>query len=438
MNHNVPKLAACSVALSALAIGCTPATQHYRPASLASATPEAEKDATRLYEQAQKAVAAGKLGAALALAERAVEATPRDVGYRMLLADLYLKNGRFASAESSFADVVALDPGNVRGSLSLALTLVAQGKTGLAIAELDKLDGSAAPGDLGLAFALAGQHERGRALLEGAASAPGATGRVRQNLALVYALAGDWQKARATAAQDVSPAELPQRLEHWASLANPANSYSQVAALLGVNPIADAGRPERLALSTAEQTPVALAEAVPEAPVVPVVASAPVAVADASAAPASTPLANVGDAVQLAAAAEALVKPSPVLLKALLQTAPLPAFKPARVVRQSAPSSERTGRFVVQIGAFRNLNQANLAWGQATRRLAVGNKQPLTTTVNLPGRGTFYRLSIAPFDAPAQAARACQTIRAQGGACFVRAVAGDAPLQYAMRRVRRG
>ena len=34
-------------------------------------------------------------------AEAAVDAAPRDAGYRMLLGDLYLKNGRFQSAETS-------------------------------------------------------------------------------------------------------------------------------------------------------------------------------------------------------------------------------------------------------------------------------------------------------------------------------------------------
>jgi Flp pilus assembly protein TadD len=476
MNHNVHKLAACSVALSALVVGCTPVAQSQRPVSLAS-SPAVEKDSAKLSRQAQSAVQAGKLGEALSLAERAVELSPRDVGYRMLLGDLYLKNGRFASAETSFSDVVTLDPGNVRGTLSLALSLIAQGKKLLAATELEKLEGVAAPGDLGLAYALAGEHGRARTLLESAASQPSATGRVRQNLALAYALAGDWQKARVTAAQDVSPTELNDRLTHWATLATPASSYTQVAALLGVTPVADAGQPVRLALATPQDSRVAYAEAAPAqaaaaapvvatlapvqnvtaAPVVsvaapvPAVAPAPVSVATApavdkmaavAAVVAKQPVTATDLPVQFAAAAEDLVEASPAVIKASAKigTAPLALFKPARTVKlDGRPSKFGAGRFVVQIGAFRNLNQASRAWGEAARRFGLGaDKQPLSTTVTLPGRGTFYRLSVAPFEAPGQAAKVCQSIRTRGGACFVRGLAGDAPLQYAMRSIRLG
>jgi Flp pilus assembly protein TadD len=459
MNHNVHKLAACSVALSALVVGCTPSAQSQRPVSLAS-SPAVEKDSAKLHQKAQAAVQAGKLGEALSLAERSVELSPRDVGYRMLLGDLYLKNGRFASAETSFSDVVALDPGNVRGTLSLALSMIAQGKKLLATNELEKLEGVAAPGDLGLAYALAGDHGRARTLLESAASEPRATGRVRQNLALAYALAGDWQKARVTAAQDVSPAELNERLEHWASLATPATSYAQVASLLGVTPAADAGQPLRLALAAPQASGVAYAEAAPiqavaSAPVVatvaPVQAIAPAPVAVASA-PVPDKMAAVAAVVatqevtpaelpvQFAAAAEDLVKASPSVIKASAQYETTPLFKPSRVVKLDArPRKVGVGRFVVQIGAFRNLSQASRAWGDAAQRYGIGaDKQPLSTTVTLPGRGTFYRLSVAPFEAPGQAAKVCQSIRARGGACFVRGLAGDAPMQYAARQARRG
>jgi Flp pilus assembly protein TadD len=443
MTHNVHKLAACSVALSALVIGCTPTSQSYRPTSLATISPTQEKDSTRLYAKAKAAVEAGKLGEALSLAEQSVALNPRDVGYRMLLGDLYLKNGRFNSAETSFADVVALDPGNVRGTLSLALSLIAQGKKEQASAELAELDGTAAAGDLGLAYALAGQHERARTLLESAARETNSTGRVRQNLALAYALSGDWKKARTVAAQDISPAELDARLAHWATLATPASSYTQVAALLGVTPVEDAGQPVRLALAAPEPSTTAFAQAAPVAAPVAVSQPEPVAVALAPVPPQQpAPVSADELPVQFAAAAEDLVAPSPAVIRASLpvDATPLRAFKPVRAPKfASRPLGSRSGRFVVQIGAFRNLNQASRAWGEALKRHDFSaDTQPLSTTVTLPGRGTFYRLSIAPFDAPAQAARACQAIRANGGACFVRSVAGDAPLQYAMRASRRG
>jgi len=125
---------------------------------------------------------------------------------------------------------------------------VALGRPHAAIGQLDDLAGRAPAADVGLAFALAGVPERAIEILEPAARQHDSTPRIRQNLALSYALAGNWQRARAVAAQDVSPAELPRRLQQWAAIARPGAQSAQVASLLGVNPVADSGQPVRLAL----------------------------------------------------------------------------------------------------------------------------------------------------------------------------------------------
>ena len=202
------RLAASGLVLGTTAVGCAPAGQVGRTASL-EAAPAAERNAMKLYERTQIAVQQGKMAEALTLAERVVELAPRDSGYRMLLGDLYLKNGRFASAETAFADVLALDRRNPRASLSIALAMIGQGKTGLATTELDQLAETAAPGDVGLAFALAGDTARAIALLEPAARQSDANGRVRQNLALAYALPGlansaHWARRSARWAGDTS------------------------------------------------------------------------------------------------------------------------------------------------------------------------------------------------------------------------------------------
>jgi cell division septation protein DedD len=101
--------------------------------------------------------------------------------------------------------------------------------------------------------------------------------------------------------------------------------------------------------------------------------------------------------------------------------------------RKGAPS-----RFVVQIGAFRTPDQVEHAWAELNRRFGfIAGFEPLSTQVQLPGKGTFHRLSISGFDSQAAAANACRTIKAQGGACFVRGSAGDAPVQWASRYSRK-
>jgi Flp pilus assembly protein TadD len=431
MNRTIAfKLAASTLVMGTTIVGCAPAGRVDRTASL-DATPTAERNALKLYESTQAAVQQGNMNEALTLAERLVELAPRDAGYRMLLGDLYLKNGRFVSAESAFSDVLTLDPRNPRASLSVALALTAQGKTQLALAELDELSETAAPGDVGLAYALAGQPQRAITMLEPAAREPNATGRVRQNLALAYALAGEWQKARVTASQDVSPADLPERLAQWAEFASPGSGRNQVAMLLGVTQAEDPGQPVRLALASPEPEAAVFAEAA--VPATPAVAAA--------SAPAVQVTPEVATEVQYAAAAETLVKAQPAVISTpvAIAKAPLPAFKSTKVAHIEAPRSAGNGRFVVQIGAYRNPVQVEIAWSQAQERFGFGaDKQPVSTTVKLPGRGMLHRLAVASFEAPAQAARVCQSIKAKGGACFVRSRAGDAPVQWAARYAARG
>ncbi|MEA3066344.1 MAG: hypothetical protein QOJ27_2805, partial [Sphingomonadales bacterium] len=262
-NEVALKFAVSALAIGATMVACKPAADASRVASASSRAPKAEQQAAELSEKAQAAVQRREFAEGLGFAERAVELSPRDVGYRMILADLYLKNGRFQSAETTFADVQQLDPGNVRAGFSLALARIALGRPAAAVAELDRLTETAAPADIGLAYALAGEPGRAIEMLEPAARAPGATGRVRQNLAFAYAIAGDWEKARITAAQDVSPAELGARLQQWAAFTRPDAGASRIAFLLGVAPAEDAGQPVRLALAAPEAPATAFAAAEP-------------------------------------------------------------------------------------------------------------------------------------------------------------------------------
>jgi len=200
------------------------------------ATSRTDRQAEALHAQAAHAIQQGQLGPAQTAMEQAVALSPRDSGYRQLLADIYLKQGRFASARTTFGDVLELDPSNVRAALSVALIQIAEGNPRAAASRLDDLDGRAPAADVGLAYALAGHADRAVQILEAAARAPGATPRTRQNLALAYAMSGDWRRARAVAAQDVSPDELPARLQQWAAFARPGAGATQVASLLGVSP----------------------------------------------------------------------------------------------------------------------------------------------------------------------------------------------------------
>ncbi|HET9428973.1 MAG TPA: tetratricopeptide repeat protein [Allosphingosinicella sp.] len=443
------------------------------------------QQARQLHSQAIRSIQQGRFDEALSEIERAVEMAPRDAGYRLLLADIYLKTGRFDSARTTYADVLELDPPHIRAGLSYALMQVALGRPQAAIGQLDDLAGRAPAADVGLAYALAGMPERAIEILEPAARQHDATPRLRQNLALAFALAGNWQRARAVAAQDISPAELPRRLQQWAGLARPGGQSAQVASLLGVTPVEDSGQPVRLALiqpvvapaanpaaeayTRAESTStqqVASVQPTPTAPEATIVAAepsrtfvptepietyasaeptgaepawwptpAPVTTADLSEPeipqiPESQPVSAEELDVRFAAAAETLTRPDRAIIRNATATRPIaPIFRP-QSPQTSRPTSH--GRFVVQIGAFSNEGNAERAWQQAEQSYGLGRLQPTTTTINIDGR-TLHRVSVSGFATSLDAGRLCASIKSRGGACFVRTNAGDAAIRWAAR-----
>jgi Flp pilus assembly protein TadD len=457
MNKVAMKVAFSTAAIGATMMGCSPAGTGYRPTALSFKAPKADQQAAKFYQNAQAALAKGAITDALPLVEKAVELAPRDAGYRLLLADIYLKQGRFLSAETTFGDVLALDSSNTRAALSLALAQIALGKTNEAVAQLDSLAGVAEPSDLGLAYALAGQPQRAIAMLEPLAREHGATAQLRQNLALAYALAGDWQRARSAAEQDVSPADLSARMEQWAAFAEPAHPSTQVSALLGVTPVMDGGQPTQLALAPAAPEAPALAEAAPGA--VPEMAIETVAV-DESTLAISAPAAQLAPApIELASlqpievapagqaapeqrlayaeAAEALVTPKAEAKPTVaIASAPIKPFTPPP--SKAVAKEFNPGRYVVQIGAFRSSAQVEQGWAEALKRFSFNSAEPFSTTVKIPGKGMFHRLSVAGFNSQIAAVHMCREIRSKRGVCFVRAVAGDAPVQWASRYARKG
>jgi D-alanyl-D-alanine carboxypeptidase len=266
MNRTAFKIASSAVIVAMTVAGVTSPSAATRRLDPVRAESRTDRAAAQLYDQASRALQQGQLASAVTLMEQAVALSPRDAGYRILLADAYLKSGRFDSARATYGDVIALDPSNVRASLSVALIQIAQGRPAAAVGILDAIADRAPAGDVGLAYALAGQSERAVQLLESAARSPMATPRTRQNLALAYAFAGDWRRARAIAAQDISPADIDERMAQWAVMARPGAGAAQVASLLGTAPGADEGQPARLALAPSDAAPVAVAVVAEAAP----------------------------------------------------------------------------------------------------------------------------------------------------------------------------
>lgn len=431
-----------ALVLGGTMVGCTGTSDRIASASDRSEA-VAAKAAARNADKATRALAKHDLPAAVTLAEGAVALAPRDAGYRMLLGQSYLQAGRFISARDAFADVLQLYPANGKAALNLALTQIATGDWSAAQVTLNANAAAIPVSDLGLATALAGNPARAIDMLNAAARAPGANAKVRQNLALSYALAGQWNMARVAAAADMSAADLDARLEQWAAFAQPKGASDQVAALLGVTPVPDSGQPVALALNAAVPvTPVQDAP-VQTAAVEPV--AVPNAVPNVAPAPAETPEAQFAK-VELANAElskvtfgprKEVVQPLPTMLiradaaPARLALGRSSATRVVQMVPAARPfvRDRAAGDWYVQIGAFSNVAVAKSGWNSATRRFAaLSGHQPTGTTIAV-AQGSLYRLSVGGFSRD-QADQMCRAYRAKGGACFVRREAGDRMAQW--------
>ena len=449
-----------TLAIAAMLTGCAVGQESRQAFASKTGTPK-----LGLALQAQASLTSGQFAEAVELAEQAVAATPQDSELRALLGNCYFAAGRFASAEQAYRDSLSLMPAQPKLVLKLALVEIAQGRDADALAALDAARDALDPADYGLAIALAGRAGEAVDVLSQVAHTPAADARVRQNLALAYGLTGDWTMARTIAAQDVPPEQLDSRIQQWMAVATPTRPSDQVAMLTGVHPSVDPGQPQALALNSspagtrlAQLLPkTAPAEVAPQQ-VAELPATPPPALPDPGPAVAEAAPVEVAPAPVVAEAARSLLTPpqqdDPAQTEAAVVQAVAPApvpqaptrfdtpVEPAKfvaisdTVRRAADLARRSnGRSnsVVQLGAYSSPERVTVAWDKLTKRYpALANYTPMRARFNGP-KGTFWRLSIKGFGNQQEAIARCEQLQSRGGKCFVRRVAGDAPVEFASR-----
>jgi D-alanyl-D-alanine carboxypeptidase len=385
-----------------------------------------------LATRAMAALNSNDVPTAIDLAERAVQKTPDDAGFRALLGNAYFAGGRFQSAEQAYKDSLSIYSNQPQVVLKLALVEIGLGKNAEALGFLEAGREVIDPADYGLAVALAGRPDAAIQVLQDIARRPDADARVRQNLALAYALSGDWTNARTVASQDVPADQLDARIHQWMQLASPGKGSTAVAALVGVTPApVDPGQPTRLALNKTNsqvqqaqaapvQAPVVAEQQVAQSVPAPVPASVdtvapPPPVAVAEVAPQPVPF------LEPTARPKAARKPQQVAHVA-------PTVKPAKLY---AASGHGGSRAVVQLGAYSNSGSVLLAWNSKARKFrSLSAYTPMSARFASP-KGTFYRLSVKGFGSVNEAMALCSSLRRAGGTCFVRNLAGDAPVNIA-------
>ena len=178
-----------------------------------------------------------------------------------------------------------------------------------------------------------------------------------------------------------------------------------------------------------------VAAAEPVAVPVTEVAPAPVVVAEV----APSPIIAVEQAREIVAAAVAPVAYHPVA-KAKRFVAAKPGLSPRAAslndsrlpVRRAAFAiASGNSKSVVQLGAYSSRASVTSAWARvAAKYPSLRGYKPGTARFDGP-RGIVYRLSVSGFSSQGHAQNVCSALKNRGGACFVRTVAGERPVQLA-------
>jgi Flp pilus assembly protein TadD len=407
-----PRLAlVVTTALAGIALGgCT-----------TSAAPRADVS----FSSAQAALQKGQTDKAIAHAEAAVLAEPRNPGFRALLGAAYLEAGRFQSAATSFGDALDLGDEDPRTVLSFALAKIALGEGRAAVQVLDDYAKLIDSADLGLAYALAGQPERGvHVLINAVRNAENVTPKLRQNLAYSYALAGNWRAARLMAAEDVPADQLDARLTQWASMAAPEHFQQRVAAMLRVTPRPDSGQPWQLALANFPAPEVMVAEAAAQADV-PAPTGAPPAPALAAAAPQPAPLAAPAPTSDegIRFVSIPVVQQLPARAAPRVAAAPPSQRRMAATRAASAMASDKgANTHLVQLGAYNSKIEAERGWKVLKASFPQLKDHDVVITEAVVNGRTFWRVAAAGFGAMS-ARSMCGTVKAAGRGCFAYAAA---------------
>jgi len=442
MNRNLlTKIAVSGFVIGIAATGCSMNKIAMAPSDTLGKPQTASKSA----DKAREALEEGKVSKAVAHAEAAVSASPRDGHYRALLGQAYLNDGRFASAAAALGEAMELGAGDSNTVIALALANIAQGKPAAAVELLNSHSDIVPASDAGLALALAGDTQSAIYVLTGAARQPGADARTRQNLALAFALSGRWAQARVLASQDLPLDKLEGRMAEWSKLAEQPKPEMRVASLIGTEVQADAGMPVRLALSNfPADTRMAAAEAPAES-----VAPPPVELASADSAIRTVELpmpqrdaSGVVPVTDLPAPAPVIhaeshaYRHAPRVAGANKSESAAVAQKAAELAARITPqvfNAKAPSGWAVQLGAYDSLAVAKEKWSAIQKRNhALAAFPGASYAADVKGR-TFYRLTVNGLKSRADALSLCSELKAAGQACFVREMGGSEAIQWAAK-----
>jgi len=177
--------------------------------------------------------AAGQPGQAVSVLERARSENPRDRDVALAYAKALAANGQFNQALNIIDLAIRVEAPHWN-TLSVKGAILDQMGRNTEARDLYRQAMVTAPNEaglhanMGLSFAMTGDLEQAEKYLRKAKSLPGATGRIRQNLALVIGLQGRFDEARAIYAAELSPEVVESNMAYIRALLTQQNKWDLI------------------------------------------------------------------------------------------------------------------------------------------------------------------------------------------------------------------
>jgi Flp pilus assembly protein TadD len=177
--------------------------------------------------------AASQPGQAVSVIESAMAAAPNDLDLKVNYAKALAAAGRYDQALTVINDAIrpdapAWDALLVKGAILDQTGSNAEARATYAQALLIAPNQPSIEGDIGLSYAMTNDLTNAELHLRKAASMPGATSRIRQNLALVIGLEGRFDEARALFAAELPPDQVEANMAYVKGLLTQQNRWAAI------------------------------------------------------------------------------------------------------------------------------------------------------------------------------------------------------------------
>lgn len=177
--------------------------------------------------------AAGQPGQAVAVLEQSLSYTQNDPALSVAYAKALTAQGRFDQALNVIDDTIKPESPDWNALLVKGAILDQMGRNEEARqlynqALLIAPNQPSIEANLGLSYAMTNDLGKAQTHLEKAASMPGATSRIRQNLALVYGLEGDFQDAQTIYSAELPPDQVKANMAYIRALLTQQNRWDAI------------------------------------------------------------------------------------------------------------------------------------------------------------------------------------------------------------------